>query len=101
MSSAIASDATEFQSTVGRLAQLETAMSEILRDVLQVTEVKPDDDFFSLGGTSLGVLKLVAQISDRFGIQVSMDIVAGGATPSSLAATLAERLYPNTVEVSL
>ncbi|AXX31941.1 amino acid adenylation domain-containing protein [Actinosynnema pretiosum subsp. pretiosum] len=47
-------------------------VAEVWRQVLDVPEVRPDDDFFALGGHSLLVPRLVARIEDRFGVVVPL-----------------------------
>jgi acyl carrier protein len=50
----------------------EAAFYEIVARVLQRPQVRPDDDYFELGGTSLGVMQIVWMVEERFGVRISL-----------------------------
>jgi syringomycin synthetase protein SyrB1 len=58
---------------------------------LGVSAVGVNDDFFDLGGTSLALINVVAEMSKRFAISLDTSIVARGATVSALAEAVKER----------
>ncbi|MEE4307376.1 amino acid adenylation domain-containing protein [Pseudomonas alliivorans] len=79
-------DRREFQAAQG---PLETALADIWRDVLAVERVGRDDHFFALGGHSLLVMRVLAQVRQKLGME---------ASPAELFATpvlyeFAERLH--------
>ncbi|MEE4678039.1 amino acid adenylation domain-containing protein [Pseudomonas alliivorans] len=79
-------DRREFQAAQG---PLETALAAIWRDVLAVERVGRDDHFFALGGHSLLVMRVLAQVRQKLGME---------ASPAELFATpvlyeFAERLH--------
>ncbi|HEX5096208.1 MAG TPA: non-ribosomal peptide synthetase, partial [Acidimicrobiia bacterium] len=63
----------------------------IFSRVLGVERVGRDDDFFELGGDSLGVIELVAEIAERFSVDVPASTVLEAPTVSSLFARLQHR----------
>ncbi|MBO9643773.1 MAG: non-ribosomal peptide synthetase [Pseudacidovorax sp.] len=58
--------------------------------VLQRESVGAYDDFFALGGHSLLVIKLVARIRKRLGVEIAPGIVFDHPSASALAASLRE-----------
>ena len=66
-------------------------LCEMFADILGVEKVGLDDDFFDLGGDSLGVVELVAAISERFGIDVPASLVLEAPTVAVLAPRLTHR----------
>jgi enterobactin synthetase component F len=70
--------------------RLERAIAEIWRDVLSVSAVDIQSDFFDLGGDSLALLNLFATIESRFGQHLTLDALSGGLTIAGLARLLAE-----------
>lgn len=67
---------------------VERAILGIMSDVLELTDLGRDDDFWSLGGDSLGAVELIAQIEEQLGVRLPLMAVA--ESPS--AAQLAQRL---------
>ncbi|MEU2608424.1 acyl carrier protein [Streptomyces albus] len=45
---------------------------EIVARVLRLPRVRPEDDYFELGGTSLGVMQIVWMVEERFGTRISL-----------------------------
>ena len=72
--------------------RVDEAIAEIFKSTLGVAEVGLDDDFFDLGGTSLGLINAVTEISKRLAIALDTSIVTGGATVRWLAYAVSERL---------
>jgi amino acid adenylation domain-containing protein len=54
----------------GLHSDTERRLSELWSDLLGVTRLDRDDDFFALGGHSLTAVRLMARVTDRFGIRV-------------------------------
>jgi acyl carrier protein len=51
----------------------QTRLAALWRDVLGINdEVQPDDDFFSLGGNSLGAIRLMFRIRETFGAEIAL-----------------------------
>lgn len=76
-------------------AEAGSAMAELVsavwREVLGVTEVDPDGNFFDLGGDSLTGLRVIRALSDRSGIDLDPVDVFEAPTVRALAKLLAER----------
>ena len=71
--------------------ELERELAAIWEDLLQRPPVGVRSDFFDLGGDSLALLSLFATIEARFGRRLTVDVLAGGLTISSLAQLLAHK----------
>ncbi|HEY6924148.1 MAG TPA: AMP-binding protein [Steroidobacteraceae bacterium] len=63
----------------------------IWREVLEISHVGPDEDFFSLGGHSLLATMVATAVSDAFGMEVSPEDVYAAPTIAALAAVIAEK----------
>lgn len=50
---------------------IEEKIRKIWRDILGVTNINLSDNFFSLGGTSLGLIKLAQSIDDAFNLKIN------------------------------
>ncbi|WP_164691503.1 phosphopantetheine-binding protein, partial [Pseudomonas viridiflava] len=61
-------DQRDFQPAQG---PLETALAVIWSDVLAVERVGRDDHFFALGGHSLLVMRVLAQVRQHLGLEAS------------------------------
>jgi acyl carrier protein len=73
-----------------------TTVTEIWSEVLKTDDIGPNDDFFDLGGTSLGLISVVMKMSERFGVPLETGIVTQGATVASLASAVNEKLSNTT-----
>ena len=69
----------------------EFELAAIFGDVLGVDRVGLDDDFFELGGDSLGVVELQAEIADRLSIDVPTSTVLEAPTVAQLFLRLGHR----------
>jgi hypothetical protein len=69
--------------TEGRIAAL-------WKDLLGADAVRSDDDFFGLGGYSLLVAKMLAQVDEAFGRTVPLAVFLTDPTLSSLARAVDE-----------
>ena len=52
--------------------EAERVLAQIFADVLGVDQVGVDDSFFDLGGHSLLAAVLTAQVTERFGVKVTL-----------------------------
>jgi len=74
-----------------QVPSMEEAVAEIWASALGVNSVGVQDDFFDLGGTSLGMIHVVMEMSKRFEIPLDTSIVARGSTVSALAQAVKEK----------
>ncbi len=66
-------------------------LAAIFASVLGEERVGLDDDFFELGGDSLGVVELVAMINEQFGVDLPTSAVLDAPTVAELSACLPQR----------
>ena len=64
---------------------VEKTLTAIWQSVLCVPHVCLDDDFFELGGTSLGAIKVLLAIKEQLGISLDMSLWADVATIAGFA----------------
>ncbi|MBB4685798.1 non-ribosomal peptide synthetase [Amycolatopsis jiangsuensis] len=67
----------------------EELVAAAVAEVLGVSEVGADDDFFALGGHSLSAIRLVSRLRSRLGTDISMRAVFDQPTVSGMAALAA------------
>jgi amino acid adenylation domain-containing protein len=67
---------------------LEDRLASIWAELLGHTSIGPDDDFFSLGGHSLTVMRLIAQTREAFNVELPMRAVFDHPTLRAQAACI-------------
>jgi acyl carrier protein len=72
--------------------QTERTIARIWSEILQTEDFGRDDEFFDVGGTSLGLLSVVLRMSEDFGIPIDTGIVEDGATIMILAQRVDSQL---------
>ncbi|WP_344112783.1 amino acid adenylation domain-containing protein [Nocardioides humi] len=65
---------------------VEQQLCAIFGEVLGGSPLAPDADFFSSGGDSLGVLRLLGRVEDDLGVELGLADVFAAPTPAGLAA---------------
>jgi acyl carrier protein len=73
------------------MSDLGELVGQAWRDVLQVAEIGPDDDFFALGGTSLHAVRIVGRLEEDLGAEVSVRSVLETRTLRRMVARLREQ----------
>ncbi|MFB9895517.1 condensation domain-containing protein [Planobispora takensis] len=73
----------------GTDAALVGQVAAIWRDVLGLEEVLPDDDLFDLGGHSLTITQIIAQVRDRMGVELSFEVFIDDPTVTGVADEIA------------
>lgn len=63
-------------------------LCELWREMLSVSEVRADDDFFELGGDSLIAVRIFAALGDRHGINLPLAALLQHPTCNELAALI-------------
>jgi len=72
------------------LAFAEAEIVRVFGEVLKVRDVRADDDFFDLGGDSLGAVTVMAFVEENFGVSVPVSAILDAATPRLLARFVTE-----------
>jgi amino acid adenylation domain-containing protein len=75
---------------------LESNLCEIWADLLQISPVGINDNFFALGGHSLLALRLIATVEKRFHRTLPLGMLFQKGTIKEVAASLREQLAPPT-----
>ena len=63
-------------------------LADLFGDILGFERVGLDDDFFEMGGDSLGVLELLAGIREHFGVDIAASTVLAAPTVGELATRI-------------
>ncbi|MCR6105811.1 SDR family oxidoreductase [Salipaludibacillus agaradhaerens] len=74
-----------FKSPLESFEKLESTIVDIFKGFFGEIEIKPTDDFFSLGGTSLEVLHLLSDAEKAFGIEIPLEQGFRALTVNELA----------------
>ncbi|MGV1794648.1 condensation domain-containing protein [Rhizobium sp. A37_96] len=64
------------------------ALAGLWKEVLQVPQIRPDDDFFALGGHSLLALRLLSEIRARFDAAPTLQLLFKQPTFAGFAAAI-------------
>jgi acyl transferase domain-containing protein/thioesterase domain-containing protein len=74
------------------LQDVESDLTSMWRDVLDLEEVARNQDFFDLGGDSLVAVRLFERIRSRFGVQLPLATLFQARTIASLGRLIGDRL---------
>ena len=50
-------------------SEIETVISTLWKNLLEINQVAPTDNFFDLGGNSMAALKLILEVENTFGLE--------------------------------
>ena len=67
-------------------------LTEIWQEILDVATVAADDDFFDIGGTSLAMVRMIARVNERCGLDLEVGVLLDGATITRLARAVEREL---------
>ncbi len=81
-------------------SEQETSLQQIWQEILEIEPIGVHDNFFDLGGDSLAVEEVLAQVEERFHLTLPPDVFIQGATLEALAYILC-RPESRTVQSSL
>ena len=70
--------------------ELEEQVVRLWEDLLGVRPIGVEDDFFDLGGDSLLASRMLIELEARLGHRIAMAALIDGASPRSLARTIAD-----------
>ena len=74
-------------------SQTEAAVLHVFAQVLRTKHaVRADDNFFALGGDSIGVMTMLFQLHRLFGVEISPGVVFDSPTPADIARVLNARI---------
>jgi acyl carrier protein len=79
-----------------RIVDIEKKLIEVVRDVLGLESVSPDDFFFDIGGDSLSAMWVVSGIAERLGVEVPVSKLFASSSMHSLAVDVAEHCFGRT-----
>lgn len=70
------------------LSPTQARVAAVFCEVLDVTQVEVDSDFFELGGQSILALRLVSRLSEDFGVELPLQVLFEASTVGSLSRRL-------------
>ncbi|HVE95583.1 MAG TPA: amino acid adenylation domain-containing protein [Pseudonocardiaceae bacterium] len=70
------------------LTPVQSRAAAVWSDILNLSTVGPDEDFFDLGGTSLTLIRMLDRVNASFGADIGIETLIEEATIRSLASTL-------------
>jgi acyl carrier protein len=76
----------------GEPSPMEGALCAIFAEALGAASVRPSDNFFALGGDSLGALQVLYRIEEKLGVRVSVSVLNEAPTAAQLGRSLTARL---------
>ncbi|MCY1144079.1 non-ribosomal peptide synthetase [Actinoplanes sp. Pm04-4] len=86
-----------------RLAQRDAGKNELedsviaeWRQILDIAEISPMDDFFHLGGDSIQAVRLIGKVEERFGVTLPIaSIFTSASFPRGMSHAIAEMQRPD------
>jgi amino acid adenylation domain-containing protein len=78
---------------------LETQLQKIYEEILDVSPIGVFDNFFTLGGNSLLVIRLTARIYSHIGQELPLATIFDNPTIDKLAKMVREREWPNVLQL--
>lgn len=76
-----------------RSTEVSATLLKIWQDLLHVSTVSPTDDFFELGGDSLGAIRMLERIGREFGDELlEPDVIYTASTFKELADAITSAL---------
>lgn len=79
---------------------IEESVARIFCQALGISRISVEDDFFSLGGHSLLLIRVIALIRDQFGLEIPLRVIFERPTVSAVARILSGTFGTNTVSAS-
>lgn len=76
-----------------RAGPLEEILAGFWGEALERGDVRPDDDFFQLGGDSLSAVELLAALEEELHVSLGLDDLIEAPTPRRLARNMARGSY--------
>ncbi|MFJ9847172.1 phosphopantetheine-binding protein [Kitasatospora sp. NPDC101155] len=69
---------------------IEKEITALWAEALGLDSVAGDEDFFDLGGTSITAIRLLPEITERFGVEPTIGVIFDHPTAREMAAVLAD-----------
>ena len=77
---------------VAQDASVEDSLRATWATLLGVDEIRDDDEFFDLGGTSFSLIAMLKQVNQRFNLDLKISVFSNGANIATLAQAVKNRL---------
>jgi acyl carrier protein len=74
------------------MSSTEQQLAAIWRDVLNVSEVAPDSDFFGLGGDSVATMMMLMRVEEQFSIYLDPGVIYEAPTVALLSQAIETEL---------
>lgn len=73
------------------LPQISKAVKSIWSEILNISEIKDDDDFFNLGGSSFQVFQVLVRIKNELGADIPLAYFLAVPTIPEISAEILKR----------
>jgi acyl carrier protein len=77
-----------------------TEVAALVKELLDIDQVTPEDNFFDLGGNSILALTLISEIKERYGATLPLIDVIRNPTPAGLAQLITQSDGGRTVDAA-
>jgi aryl carrier-like protein len=67
------------------------AVEEVFRRVLETADIRPDSDFFVVGGDSLLATRVLSAVARTSGVELEYSDLLAAPTPAALSQKIASR----------
>ena len=78
----------------------EVALAQIWEDVLQLRDIGAEENFFELGGHSLLAIRLISQIRDAFGLELTPRLIFEQPTIAAMSETIEALILAEVEDIS-
>lgn len=82
-------------------SDIQTQVTAIWQEVLALPSIRPDENFFDLGGNSLWALQIVSKINANFGCEIHLSELLHAATIADLSTLIEQRLFSSVDDAEL
>jgi amino acid adenylation domain-containing protein len=80
------------------LTEIETATVSVVSELLDIEEIRSNQDFFLLGGHSMLGAQLIVRLEEMFGVEISLRYLFDHPTPAEIAAEVERQIAAGQVD---
>ncbi|WP_201027345.1 type I polyketide synthase [Serratia rubidaea] len=84
----VSTEGTEAAPVEAAAQSTEARVAAIWRELFGMEAIQHDDDFFALGGTSLVAIQLISQVREKWGVELSIEVLFEDPTIRGITAQI-------------